>query len=232
MKMRLASPTKLIYISGIRDLSGIRLDGNRVVIGALTTHRDIATSPIVRQHLPALAEAAAHIGGNLSHADPSSDLPAVALAYEAKLTVVSADGVETMDADGFFIGPLTTALPEGALVTSIPFDLPPSGAKSVYEKYPHPASGYAVVGVAAVIATGPNGEITHARVGITGAGDVAYRAYAVEEALAGQVPTDHLIHEAASHASEDGMMGEDLFASEAYRAHLCTVYTERALSRI
>ena len=94
------------------------------------------------------------VGGNLAHADPASDLPAVAVALEAELEVQGPDGKETFGADGFFLGPLITALPEDGLLTSVSFAIPPKGVKSTYVKFPHPASGYAVVGVAAALGTG------------------------------------------------------------------------------
>ncbi len=242
MKMRLSSPSKLIDISGIDALRGVRREEGRIIIGALTPHREVAVHPLVQAHLPALAQAAAQIGdlqvrnrgtlgGNLAHADPSSDLPAVALAYDAELTVVTAEGSELLPVDGFFLAPLTTAMPEGGILTQVSFVIPPEGAHSVYEKYSHPASGYAVVGVAAVVAL-TSGRVSHIRVGITGAGDAAYRATAVEEALLDQVWSRERVQAASRHADENGGIGEDLFASEAYRRHLCQVYTRRALERL
>lgn len=242
MKMRLANPTTLIDISKISNLRGVRREGDRIVIGALTTHATVASDQLVRETLPALAEAASQIGdlqvrnrgtigGNLAHADPASDLPAVALAYNAKLTVLSRDGEQVMAADGFFIGPLTTTLPEGGVVTEIAFEIPPAGCTSVYQKVPHPASGYAVVGIAAVIGTDTDGHFNYARIGVTGAGDVAYRAQAVEAALVGQPATVETIDAAAAVAAEDGVMGADLYASEAYRTHLVQVHMARAIHR-
>lgn len=242
MKMRLAAPAALVDIQAIRDLHGVREVDGQVVIGALTTHAEISAHPVVRSLLPALAEAAAQIGdlqvrnrgtigGNLAHADPSSDLPAVALAYNATLRGLSPAGEFALPADGFFLGPLTTAMPEGAVLTEIAFDVPPAGTQSVYQKVPHPASGYAVVGVAAVIGTDENGCFNYVRIGVTGAGDVAYRAVAAEAALMGQPPTDEAIQAAAGHAAEDGVMGEDLYASADYRAHLVQVHTARAIRR-
>jgi len=242
MKMRLANPEVLIDIGRIAGLCGIRQDGNRIVIGALTTHAAIAVNGLVREMLPALAEAAGQIGdlqvrnrgtvgGNLAHADPSSDLPAVAVAYNAQLKALSRDGEEVMDADGFFLGPLTTALPEGAMLTEVSFEIPPAGTHSVYHKVPHPASGYAVVGIAAVIGTDYNGRFNYARLGVTGAGDVAYRAQSVEAALLGQLSTVAAVTAAAKLAALDGVMGSDLYASEAYRTHLVQVHMARAILR-
>jgi carbon-monoxide dehydrogenase medium subunit len=243
MKMRLANPTTLIDISGLQELRGIQKIGDEIVIGALTTHAEVARHPLVRSHLPALAEAAEHIGdlqvrnrgtvgGNLAHADPASDLPAVALAYDARLTVLGPDGRDAIAADEFFLGPMVTALPEGYVVSSVAIPVPPQGAKSGYLKCPHPASGYAVVGVAAVVACADDGTIEYARIGVTGAADCAYRAHAVEEALVGQTVSAALIREAAAYAADDGVIGSDVYASEEYRRHLCAVYTERVLRKV
>jgi carbon-monoxide dehydrogenase medium subunit len=243
MKMRLASPAKLIDISGISELRGVWRKDNRLVVGALTTHRQVATDRVVRTHLPALAEAASQIGdlqvrnrgtvgGNLAHADPSSDLPAVALAFDATFDVIGPDGAQTLPVDGYFVGPLVTALPENSVITAVSFQLPPAGARSTYVKFPHPASGYAVVGVAAAARVEPDGVIDFVRVAVTGAGDVPYRAHAVEEALLGQHVSDDVIRRAAEQAAEDGFISGDLFASEEYRRHLCAVYTERALRKV
>jgi aerobic carbon-monoxide dehydrogenase medium subunit len=243
MKMRLASPSKLVDISGLPELRGIKLEGRHIVVGALSTHRDVATNPLINTYLPALAEAASQvgdlqvrnrgtIGGNLAHADPASDLPAVALAYDAALTVLGSEGTETLFSEDFFLGPLLTALPEGNLILSISFGVPPAGAKSTYVKYAHPASGYAVVGIAAVVGADENQIVNYARISITGAADVAYRARACEHALIGKPLTEESIQYASEFAPDDGEIAGDLFAGEAYRRHLCTVFTARALKRL
>ena len=243
MKMRLTSPSKLVDISSLSELRGVRVDGRKVVIGALTTHYEIASSSVIKTHLNALAEAAGQvgdlqvrnrgtIGGNLAHADPASDLPATALAFDAELNVLGPDGAETFSAEDFFIGPLLTALPPGSLIQSVSFRIPPDGTKSAYVKYPHPASGYAVVGVAAVVGTDKNSVVNYVRIAITGAGDTAFRARAVEQGLSGKRLTESAINEACQYAADDGMIAEDLFASAEYRNHLCTVYTARVLKRL
>lgn len=243
MKIRLTTLGKLIDIGRIRELKGVRKDGDRLVVGAMTTHHEVSGDPLVRRDFPVLAEAAAQIGdiqvrnrgtvgGNLAHADPASDLPALAVAFDAEFEVLGPDGKETFAADEFFFGPLITAMPENGVLTSVSFAIPPSGVKCTYLKYPHPASGYAVIGVAAAVGKGTDGAIDFARIGITGVGDVAFRAEAVEQALRGEKPTEALVREAAAKAAEGQELGSDLFASEAYRRHLCSVYTERALKKL
>ena len=243
LKFRLTTPGTLIDIGDVQELRGIRKEGNRLVVGALTTYRQVCSDPLVAEHLPVLAEAVRQIGdiqvrnrgtigGNLAHADPAADLPGVALALEAMVEIQGEDGAEVMEAESFFLGPLVTALAETSLLTSVSFLLPPAGTRSTYVKYAHPASGYAVAGVCALAATDPDGRISYVRVGINGVGDLAYRARRVEEKLLGQIPTPELVDEAARLAAEDGEMGSDLFASAEYRRHLSQVYTKKALQQV
>ncbi len=243
MKFRLTNPGKLIDISQITDLRGIRKEGNRLVVGALTTHKQLYQDELVKQNIPVLAEAARTIGdmqvrnrgtvgGNLAHADSAADLPGVALALDAFMEVQGEDGKESLDAEGFFLGPLVTALPETSVLASVSFLIPPAHAKSVYLKYAHPASGYAVVGVCAIAGVGQDGRIDFVRVGINGAADIAYRATSVEQALLGEIPTADTIRLASALAANEGEIGSDLFASEEYRRHLASVYTQRALTQI
>lgn len=243
MKVCLTSFEKLIDIGQIAQLKGVQKDGDRLIVGALTTYKEALHDPLVKTHLPVLSEAAAMIGdlqvrnrgtigGNLAHADPASDLPALALALDAQLTVQGPDGEEQIGADEFFLGPLITALPPNSVLTSVAFQIPPEGAKSTYVKFAHPASGYAVVGVAAALGRAADGTIDFARVGVTGVSDVAFRAEETERRLIGQKPTEAVIQEAAQKAAEGQEMGRDLFASEEYRRHLCTVYTARAIRRL
>lgn len=243
MKMRLTTLEKLIDIGRIPELKGVRQKGDRLEVGALTTHVEVAQDPLVQEKFPALAETAAKIGdiqvrnrgtvgGNIAHADPASDLPALAVAFDAEIEVQGAGGKETFRAEEFFLGPLITAMPENGVLTSVSFAIPPAGAKSTYLKYAHPASGYAVIGVAAAASKGSDGTVEYVRVGITGVGDVAFRAEAVEQTLLEKKPTETLISEAAEKAAEGQEMGSDLFASAEYRRHLCSVYTERVLKKL
>lgn len=243
MKFRLTEPGKLIDISRIPDLKGVRKEGNRIYVGAMTTHREAAENETINEHIPVLAKAAGQVGdlqirnrgtvgGNIAHGDPAADLPAAAVVMDASMIIQGQDGEEEMDVRDFIIGPLITMLPENSLVTSVAFNIPPAHTKSVYEKYFHPASGYPVVGVAVIAGTSDTGEIDYIKVGITGAGDVVYRAESVEEALMGSKPTEELINEAAEKAADEGDMGSDLFASEEYREQLCKVYTARALKSV
>ncbi|OCA88721.1 FAD binding domain-containing protein [Pseudobacillus wudalianchiensis] len=243
MKFRLTEPGVLIDISRIDQLKEVKKEGDRMIVGALMTHNEASKHPLIKEHVPLLADTVRQIGdlqvrnrgtigGNIAHADPAADLPAAAVVLEAEVIVQGEDGEETMGIDSFIIGPLITMLPENSIVTGISFAIPPAHTKSVYLKYFHPASGYPVIGVAAVAGVGADGNIDYIRVGITGVGDIAFRAESVEQTLLGQKPSKALIQQAAKLAAEEGEMGSDLFASAEYRENLCRVYTERALSSI
>lgn len=243
MKFRITTPGTLIDISQIQELKGVSKEGGRLVIGALTTYAEALGDPLVAAHLPVLAEAIQKIadlqvrnkgtiGGNIAHADPAADLPALALALDAVVHITGEDGEERVPIQDFLFGPFMTALPETSIVTAVSFAIPPTEGKSTYLKYFHPASGYAVVGVAAVARKTADGVINHIRVGITGAGDCAFRAENVEKYLLGKTATLENISKAAQLAADEVDMGEDLFASGEYRKHLCEVYTERALRKV
>lgn len=243
LKFRITEPGLLVDISKIEGLKGARIEEDRLVVGALTTHYDVSKDELILDKIPALAKAASvigdlqirnrgTIGGNLAHGDPVADYPAVAIALDASLKVVSEDGEEDIPLEGFVLGPLITSIPETGIVTEVSFELPPAHAKQTYVKFFHPATAYPVVGVAVIAGVDENNEIDFIRVGITGVGDVAYRAEEVEDALEGQTPSAELIDEAAQLAAEDGDMGEDLFASEEYREHLTKVFVKRALKEV
>jgi aerobic carbon-monoxide dehydrogenase medium subunit len=242
MKLRLANPPALIDIGKVPELRGIRQDGNMISIGALTTHTAIATSPILRESCPILPEAAALIGdlqvrnrgtlgGSLSHADPAADMPAVMLALGAEIVATGAKGTRTIRADDFFTGLFTTTLAADEVLTQINVPAMAEGQAGVYVKHPHPASRYAVVGVA-VVGSATGGNASGVRIGVTGAADHAYRARASEDAINGQSLHAATIQAAAAHAAEGTMMLNDLTASAEYRAHLVQVYTRRALRKL
>jgi carbon-monoxide dehydrogenase medium subunit len=242
MKLRLAQPEMLIDISHVSGLSGIRADNGSISIGALTTHYQAESSSILQQSCPLIPEAEKEvgdvqvrnrgtIGGNLAHADPASDLPAVVLALGAEVRVVGPHGERTITADNFFVDMLTTALDAQEVLTEVRVPALKPGQGAAYVKHPHPASHYAVVGVAAVVTRDASGHCTGCRVAITGAGPKAVRASATEAALTGKALTPDNIAEAASHAADGMDFLSDAYASEEYRAHLVRVYTKRALTQ-
>ena len=245
MKLRLAMPPTVIDIGRVATLRGVTVDGGTVDggtvdggtvrIGALTTHAEVADSADVQQHAPVLAEAAAKIGdpavrnrgtvgGNIAHADPASDLPAVLLALGATVHLQSADGARTVAAADFFTGLLETDLKEGEVLVAVSFEALASGNDgSAYLKVEHAASGYAVCGAAAVIR---GDQVSLAYNGVTA---VPHHAGAVSDALSGSDLADGTID-----AAIDGHLDledplSDVQADAAYRAHLAAVYGKRAL---
>jgi aerobic carbon-monoxide dehydrogenase medium subunit len=241
MKLRLAQPTMLIDISHISGLSGIKADNGAISIGALTTHYQAESSDVLKKSCGLIPEAEHEvgdvqvrnrgtIGGNLAHADPASDLPAVMLALGAELHAVGPKGERTITADNFFVDTLTTALDANEVLTEVRVPALKPGQGAAYLKHPHPASRYAVVGVAAVVTRDASGNCTGCRVAVTGAGPKAVRASATEAALTGKALSAENIAEAASHAADGMDFLGDSYASEEYRAHLVRVYTRRVLS--
>ncbi|MDP8924362.1 MAG: xanthine dehydrogenase family protein subunit M [Chloroflexota bacterium] len=238
MKLRLAQPATLIDIGRLPGLNEIRVDANGVTIGALVTHAQIAASPEIRRALPALAEAASMVGdlqvrnrgtlgGSLAHADPAGDPPAVVLALDGEIVARGPNGEKTYKATDFFVDILTTQLGEDEIVTQVRFPALPPRTGTSYQKFDHPASHYALTGVAAAVTRGDNGTIERVRVGVTGVGPKAYRAEGVEQALQGK-GTDQIA--AAAERAADGIdCNDDIHASAEYRAHLARVFTRRAL---
>ncbi len=240
MKLRLAAPKKLIDLGRIAELNYIREDGAMIQIGAMTTHFQIESSPLLKQKCPLLPETAREIGdaqvrnkgtigGSLAHADPAADWPAAVLALEAEFAAVSARGERRLRTTDFFKGLLETALEPDEILASVRVPSLPARAGDAYVKHHQPASGFAVVGVAARVELDEKGQVARARVGVTGVAEQAYRAAAVEEALRGKSPTAKRLEEAAAHAAADVEPNSDLYASGEYRRHLASVLTRRAL---
>jgi carbon-monoxide dehydrogenase medium subunit len=242
MKFRLAQPKHLVDISRIRDLRYIREDGGAIVIGAMTTHHDIEASDLLKEKLPLLPEAAAVIGdvqvrnkgtfgGSLAHADPAADWPACVLALEAEIKAQGPNGARTIQAGDFFVGMLTSALEPNEILTEVRLPVPPGKTGMAYEKFAQKASGFAIAGVAAVLTTDGKGNCLRARVGVTGIGQKAYRAGAVERALEGGKLDDRTVAEAAGHAADGQDCSSDIHASAEFRSHLAKVNAKRAIAR-
>lgn len=241
MKLRLSEPGVLVDIGGIRELAGIRRENGSVAIGSLTTYTAIGGADDLRG-VDALTEAAlavgdvqvrnrGTIGGSLAHADPGADLPAAILALDAEIALKGPGGERTVRADDFFQGFFTSDVGESEILTEIRLAQAPARTGTAYAKFPNPASGYAVVGVAARLSLNDDGTVADARVAITGAGDHAVRATAVEDALRGQQLSDETIAAASSSAAEGIDPLDDIHASAEYRAELARVYTRRALTK-
>ena len=240
MRLRLASPGKLIDIGRIAELRAIRDLGNgATAIGALATYRDVLDSALVGRNHPILASAIPGIGdvqvrnrgtlgGAIAHADPASDIPAILLALDASIAIRSGNGERVVGIDGFFQGAFATDLAEDEILTEIRLPATPAGAGMAYCAIEQPASGYSMVGVAAVVGRAA-GSISSARVAITGVADVAYRATAVEKALIGSDGSSAAIDAAAAHATDGQQVTSDFNANAEYRAAMAAVHASRAI---
>jgi carbon-monoxide dehydrogenase medium subunit len=235
MKLRLAVPERLIDIGRLTELSGIREADGQVEIGAATTHHDVATSRLVRDRCPVVAETAAligdpqvrnrgTIGGSIAHADPAADYPAVILALGADIHVRSAGGSRVVKADDFFRGLFAVDLQPDELIVAVRF-VPTRTA--AYEKLHQRASRFAIVGVAAVLELSA-GTISSARVAVTGASTHAQRLPAVEAALAGGPANAGAARAAAALATVEDV-SSDIHASAEYRAAMVKVFVRRAI---
>lgn len=225
LKQRLARPSDVVDLGGLKELAGIKVEGDTVVIGGMTKHGDVATSADVKKVIPALADLAGHIGdpqvrnrgtmgGSVANNDPAADYPAAVVALNA--TVITNTGKHA--ADSFFKGLFETALAEGEIITAISF---PKAEKAAYMKFPNPASRYAMVGVFVAKTAGG------VRVAVTGAGPSVFRVKAMEEALSKNFSSDAIkdIKVAA-----DGL-NSDIHGSAEYRAHLVGVMARRAVDK-
>jgi carbon-monoxide dehydrogenase medium subunit len=239
MKLRLAAPDRLVDLARLKDLSYVREENGALHIGATTTHHAVETSTIARGKCPLLAETASFIGdvqvrnmgtmgGSVAHADPSADYPAALQALEAKIVLKSAGGERTVAADDFFVDTFTTALEPGEIVREVIVPVEDSGTGTSYQKMLQPASGFAIVGIAARI-TKAGGKIAKARLGVTGLSNRAYRALAAEQALSGSAGTEADVLAAAALIAQGVDANSDLHASAEYRRHLATVYAARAI---
>lgn len=223
LKLRLAKPSGLIDLAGVKDLVGIKVDGKSVTIGAMTTHGAVAASAEVKKAIPALAHLAGHIGdpavrnrgtigGSVANNDPAADYPSAVLALGATVTTTE----RTIAADDFFKGMFETALKPGEIITSISFPIP---EKAAYVKFPNPASRYAMVGVFVAKTSGG------VRVGVTGAAPSVFRQKDMEAALAKKWAPEALD---GIKQKQDGL-NSDIHGSAEYRAHLVGVMAKRAV---
>ena len=237
MKLRLSEPGVLIDIARIPGLSGIRQQGDRIEIGAATTHNEVASSALLASVCPVLSDAAGEIGdlqvrnrgtmgGSLAHADPAADYPAVMLALDADIHVKSASGARTIKASDFFQGLFTVDLSPDEIITAVQIAPTKSAA---YAKLNQRASHFAIVGVAAALEVG-NGKVQSARIAVTGVGPTAVRLTRVEQALAGQRASREAFAAVTRDAgAEVRVVNADLHASEDYRRAMISVFARRAL---
>lgn len=237
MKLRLASPATLVDIGGLGELKhfGPTADGG-FEVGALVTYAQLLESSdvpsISRECIAGIGDVQVRnrgtVGGALSHADPASDLPALAIALDYSIVLRSTRGERTVPADGFFTGAFQTVMEPDELLIKGVRPAMPAGAGGSYQRLENPASGYSIVGVAAVVAMS-GGTVSHARVALTGVHEHAYRAPEVEAALVGSDGSAAAVAAAAEHALVDVDVNSDIHADAAYRAAMAKVYTRRAI---
>ena len=237
MKLRLSEVGVLIDIARIAGFAGIREKDGKIEIGAGTVHHDVATSALLREKCPALADAAGSIGdpqvrnrgtlgGSLAHADPAADYPAMMLALDAEIHLKGPKGWRAVKASEFFQGFFTIDLTTEEIIAGVQF-VPVRTA--AYAKLRQRASHFAIVGVGAALEISA-GVIRSARIGLTGAGTYAIRLLNVEEALTGKPASRDSIETAAQLAGNDLVdVNSDIHASESYRRAMVPVFTRRAL---
>jgi carbon-monoxide dehydrogenase medium subunit len=239
MKLRLAAPEHVVDLGHVPGLNYIREEGGAIHVGAMTTHYEIESSPLLRGKCPLLAETASNIGdvqvrnvgtlgGSIAHADPAADYPAALYALEAKVRLANSRRERTLTMDEFLLDTMTTAVEPGELILEIilPVEAPSAGVS--YQKMAQPASGFALVGIAARVAMS-GGSVSMARVGVTGLAAKAYRATKVEKLLEGTAGSPADVSKAAAVVAEGIEANSDLHASALYRSNMARVFTARAL---
>ncbi len=241
MKMRLVRPTTVVDISRIPGLDTITDEGDHIAIGALVRHAETASNALVREHATALAQAAGATAdiqvrnqgttcGSIAHADLAADQPAAVLALGAVMVVDSVRGQRQIPAADFFVDTLTSALAADEILVGIDI---PKGGRSAYAKLGRRGgdSDYPIAG-AAVWVQGTDGSVADARIAVTGVSSKPYLASAAAEAVVGGNGSVDAIAAAASHATDDVVVLEDLYGSVEYREHLAGVYVKRALEDV
>ncbi len=240
MNLRLVKPAVLIDINRVPGLAEIRVDGGELVIGALARHKALLASELVAKHCPLMAEAypwVAHgpirnrgtLGGNISHADPASEMPAVLAACDAKIVVRKAKGTRTLSATEFFTGALTTALADGEMVTEVRIPTAKPGQGAAWQEAANRKGDFALAGVG-VLVTVAGGKCTHASVAVAGMEKPGARLPAVDKQLGGKALDDAAITAAARKAGADVRPGSSYHADEPFKRELVATLTARALT--
>ena len=241
LNFRLAHPGVVVDVNRLTDLAYVRQHDGGVAVGALTRQHAVERSELVRARVPVVAEACRFIGhapirhrgtfgGNLAHADPASELPAVMVALEAEMAVASRAGSRAIPAGQFFIGPLTTALQPGEMLTEIRIPAAPPRSGGAFVEMARRAGDFALVGVAALVTLDGAGRCVRARIALCGVGPTAVRARAAEDALTGQAPTAAVLDEAADRAAAATSPPSDVHGSAEFRRKLARHFAREALA--
>jgi aerobic carbon-monoxide dehydrogenase medium subunit len=239
LKLRLASPELLIDIGGIAELKGIEISETGIRIGALTTHTELFASEPLYGELPIFRQAASliadpqvrnrgTIGGSLANADPAADWPAVVVALQAEIEIVGPNGLRRVAARDFFIDIFSTLLEPDEILVSVHIPRPRTGMRFIYRKIRHPASGFAVVGIAVGVRL-REGAVDEISIGVTGAANRAFAGQRASDFLIGKKLSQDSIDQAAKLLSETTECLSDRYASAEYRANLIRIETRRAL---
>jgi len=241
LNFRLAHPGVVVDVNRLSDLAYVRQHDGGVAVGALTRQHAVERSELVRARVPVVAEACRFIGhapirhrgtfgGNLAHADPASELPAVMVALEAEMAVASRAGSRAVPAGQFFIGPLTTALRPGEMLTEIRIPAAPPRTGGAFVEMARRAGDFALVGVAALVTLDGAGRCARARITLCGVGPTPVRARAAEDALTGQAPTAAVLDEAADRAAAATSPPSDVHGSAEFRRKLARHFAREALA--
>jgi carbon-monoxide dehydrogenase medium subunit len=239
MKLRFAQPEHLVDINRIPELKGVRVIGDDIVIGAMTSENAVIADPVLNEKVPLLPEAAkliadpqvrnrGTIGGDIAHGDPANDHPALALACDAVLTIAGPNGTRQVPASEFFLGTYWTALEESDILTEITVKAFPSGAGYSYKKLKRKTGDWATAACAVVIALS-GGTVSHIRITLTNLGPTALRAHEAESILMGQQVSDELIRQAAEKAMEICDPAEDLRGDAEYKTAMAGPMVQRAI---
>jgi aerobic carbon-monoxide dehydrogenase medium subunit len=241
LNFRLAHPGVVVDVNRLTDLAYVRQHEGGVAVGALTRQHAVERSELIRARVPVVAEACRFIGhapirhrgtfgGNLAHADPASELPAVMVALEAEMAVASRAGSRAVPAGQFFTGPLTTALRPGEMLTEIRIPAPPSRTGGVFVEMARRAGDFALVGVAALITLDGAGKCERVRIALCGVGPTPIRARAAEDALTGQAPTATALAAAADRAAAATSPPSDVHGSAEFRKKLARHFARQAIA--
>jgi len=241
LNFRLAHPGVVVDVNRLTDLAYVRQHDGGVAVGTLARQHAVERSELVRARVPVVAEACRFIGhapirhrgtfgGNLAHADPASELPAVMVALEAEMAVASRAGSRAIPAGQFFIGPLTTALQPGEMLTEIRIPAAPPRSGGAFVEMARRAGDFALVGVAALVTLDEAGQCARARIALCGVGPTPVRARAAEDALVGQAPTTAVLDEAADRAAAATSPPSDVHGSAEFRRKLARHFARQALA--
>jgi len=243
LALRLASPSVLVDLNGVRGLDHLRLEGDRLVIGAMARHRDVEELPELRSRCPMLFEGVSLIGhvairnrgtvgGSLAHADPAAEWPSLVLALDGEIDATGPKGVRTIPAGEFFDTYFTTALAPDEIVSEIRLRLPSgAGVGSCFVELARRHGDFALAGVGALLGLDEGGSVSDARVTLIGVRDRAVRSLGAESVLRGARPGEELFAEAAEAVDKEIEPVSDIHATSEYRRHLAKVLVRRALAR-